>query len=100
RVKEVVNKIDDLATRASVSAERAFLRGLGGGCSLPVGALGQVNAEDLTLNVQVVSPDGKRSVRRTVAGSIVKADELGRDLARELLKTEGEWLHRALRMKP
>ncbi|MBF0593622.1 MAG: hydroxymethylbilane synthase [Candidatus Omnitrophica bacterium] len=99
RLKDIVYKLDDFATRSSIVAERAFLRGLGGGCSLPVGALGQVTAEDLTLNVQVVSPDGTKTVRRSVGGSIVNADKIGRDLARELLETEGEWLQRALRIK-
>lgn len=38
RLLEVLDRIDDLPTRAAVTIERAFLGELGSGCSLPVGA--------------------------------------------------------------
>ena len=68
RLRDLVRRIDHGPTRASIAAERAFLRGLGGGCSLPVGALASVASGVLTLKVQVVSPDGAKTVRRTVSG--------------------------------
>ena len=39
--RALLGLIDDAAVRAEVDGERAFLAGLGGGCSLPVGALGR-----------------------------------------------------------
>lgn len=99
KLKDVVSRIDHAPTRASITAERAFLRGLGGGCSLPVGALANVVGGLLTLNVQVVSPDGVKSVRRTVSGDSSRADDIGKMLAQDLLRSEGEWLYRALRMQ-
>jgi hydroxymethylbilane synthase len=97
KVRSLVRTIDHAATRASIMAERAFLRGLGGGCSLPVGALASVRAEELTLKAQVVSPDGGKKVQRTVSGRADDADTLGKKLAQDLLNSEGPWFHAALK---
>ncbi len=73
--------INDFTTRAAVSAERAFLAGLGGGCSLPVAALAHADAErgQIDLTGVVISADGKRSIRLNAVGD--SADELGAQLA-------------------
>ncbi len=47
--------LNDPATRACVLAERALLRGLGGGCLVPIGALGTVAGETLHLRAAVLS---------------------------------------------
>jgi hydroxymethylbilane synthase len=44
-----VGLLDDKATRFAVEAERAFLAGTGGGCRSPIGAIGTVTGDDLTL---------------------------------------------------
>lgn len=44
-----VGLLDDPATRAAVEAERAFLNGTGGGCRSPIGAIGTVDDDALTL---------------------------------------------------
>jgi hydroxymethylbilane synthase len=80
--------LDHADTRASVTAERAFLSGLGGGCSAPVAALavsasGASSGKNLELRGLVASPDGKRVVR--VSGSGSDALELGARLAKEAL---------------
>jgi hydroxymethylbilane synthase len=50
-------------TAAAVDAERAFLSGLGGGCSLPVGAFAQKNNGQIILTGAVISADGKHAIR-------------------------------------
>lgn len=55
--------IHDPLTAASVNAERAFLAGLGGGCSLPVGAFAQKNNGQIILTGAVISADGKQAIR-------------------------------------
>ncbi|MDX1523912.1 MAG: hydroxymethylbilane synthase [Anaerolineae bacterium] len=75
--------LDDTATRAAVTAERAFFAGLGGGCSLPVAALGQVEGADLHLQALVASPDGAQVVRVAGRGSITEAEALGQRLTAE-----------------
>lgn len=58
----LVAALDHPATRAAVTAERAFLAGLGGGCSAPIAALGTVHGDRLHLRARVVSTDGARTV--------------------------------------
>lgn len=60
---ELFAPIDHPPTAAAVAAERAFLEGLGGGCSAPVAALGEVDTDGtLRLTGRVCAPDGARSV--------------------------------------
>ncbi len=57
--KDAVAPLDDLATRAAVTAERALLAELHGGCLAPIAALGKVEQGTLTLDAVVLSTDGK-----------------------------------------
>jgi hydroxymethylbilane synthase len=72
-------------TLQAVLAERAFLRGLGGGCLLPIGALGRVESGELTLTGTVCSVDGRERLLAKLGGPAKAADGLGRELAEELL---------------
>ncbi len=77
-------QLDHGPTRAAVLAERAFLLGLGGGCSAPVATMAKIAAEgSIALEGLVASPDGKASVR--VRGEGLRPLELGRRLADEAL---------------
>ena len=71
--------IHDPLTAAAVNAERAFLAGLGGGCSLPVAAFAQKNDGRIILTGAVISADGRQAIRL----SAVDKDpyELGERLA-------------------
>ncbi len=72
-------------TRAAVTAERAFLAGLGGGCSLPVGALGSLTGGQLKLQALVAVPDGRQVIRVSGRGPIESPRTLGQQLAGEAL---------------
>lgn len=79
--------IDDAETRACVSAERAFLNGLGAGCSLPVGAFAVWNANKsrpLQLEGVVGSLDGNTLIEVRTRGS--DPFEMGAALAQVALK--------------
>jgi hydroxymethylbilane synthase len=76
--------IHDPLTAASVTAERAFLAGLGGGCSLPVGAFAQKNDGQIILTGAVISADGTRSIRLSAVDK--EPHELGERLARFVLE--------------
>jgi hydroxymethylbilane synthase len=78
--------LDDAATRAAVLAERAFLRGLGGGCLVPIGALAEVRGEEIHLRGAVLPVDGSRRVAGEASGGAEEAEEVGRRLAEGLLK--------------
>jgi hydroxymethylbilane synthase len=84
--------IHDPVTFASVTAERAFLAGLGGQCSLAIGAFAQKNAGQIILTGGVISADGKRSIRLSAVDE--EPNELGKRLARFVLERGGaELLH-------
>jgi len=76
--------IHDPLTAASVNAERAFLAGLGGGCSLPVGAFAQKNNGQIILTGGVISVDGKQAIRLSAVDEDPQA--LGERLAQLVLE--------------
>lgn len=93
----LASTVDDEATRAAVTAERAVLARLEAGCSAPVGALAEV-VEDLADDGSVVlrlslrgvaatetESGGTDLLRASATGELADAESLGRDLAVELL---------------
>lgn len=58
--RDLIAALDHPATRAAVTAERAFLKGLGGGCALPVAAYADSGANGLALRGLIISPDGTK----------------------------------------
>jgi hydroxymethylbilane synthase len=79
----LVEEIDDLAARREVTAERAFLAELGGGCDLPVGAWATTRGDEVDLLAFVASRDGRMVLRRRRSGA--DPVETGRVLADELV---------------
>ncbi len=77
RVGRLVGALDHAETRAAVTAERALLAGLGGGCSAPIAALGTVDGAHLHLRARVVSADGGRTVEVEETGDF-DADDAAR----------------------
>jgi hydroxymethylbilane synthase len=80
-----VRALNDAAAEFAVTAERAVLAGLGGGCQLPLGAYCHAVDDLWHLHAMVVSPDGEQ-VAHVVhrAGMGVSAGELGAAAAAEL----------------
>ena len=72
-------------TASAVAAERAVLRHLGGGCSVPIAVLGEHRDGQLHVQALVSSPDGSCALRRSVSGSPRQAVPLGQRLAAQLL---------------
>ncbi len=60
--------IDDLDVKTAVTAERAFLNGLGGGCSAPVAAYATVDGNEIHLEGLVAWPDGRQIIRTSGSG--------------------------------
>ncbi len=84
---ELLAAIDHAESRAAVTAERAFLAALGGGCSAPVAAYAHsvLSTQHSTLNLTglVASPDGRRLIR--VGGEGSDPAMLGQELAQQAL---------------
>ncbi len=82
----LVATLDDRDTRACVTAERALLHELQGGCQVPLGASGQIRDGVLRLEAAVFSADGSDYVRCDESGSPREARALGVRLGRSLLE--------------
>jgi hydroxymethylbilane synthase len=80
--------IDHAATRATTEAERSFLRELGAGCSLPIGAHAMIREGRLEI-VAVLADDGGKLHRGRSGGEISAAGTIGRALAMRLKAEAG-----------
>jgi hydroxymethylbilane synthase len=83
----LLSALDDESTRRAVTAERAFLSGLGGGCAVPVAAFAETimesGAPGIRLTGRVISMDGKKSIQVTAEGT--DALQVGSELARHAI---------------
>jgi hydroxymethylbilane synthase len=82
----------DRATELAVTAERAFLRTLRGGCQAPVGAYATFTNDTLYMRAAIAAVDGSQVVRgseNVVVEDVETADALGERLARRLLAEGG-----------
>jgi hydroxymethylbilane synthase len=85
RALEICRRLDHASTRAAVTAERALLAGLGGGCQVPIGCHATIEKGRMRVRAVVASPNGDRVVRLEKNGPAEEAASLGATLARELL---------------
>jgi hydroxymethylbilane synthase len=86
RARDAVSSANDRAAAVSLTAERAIVTALGGGCQLPLGAIAVHDRGGLTMHAVVATPDGCRAVRRDVSGPLDDPAALGTHLAGELVK--------------
>ncbi len=85
---EKLASIQHSETALAVTAERAFLAGLGGGCSVPVAAYGEWKGSQLHLRGRVSAVDGSQQIDASVIVASVNAQtayETGLALAEEAL---------------
>jgi hydroxymethylbilane synthase len=85
-IRELLAFLHDERTAAEVSAERALLDRLGGGCHVPIGARARTVGDSLTMIGVVASADGKQFCQATICGARAAASDLGRALAEQLLQ--------------
>jgi hydroxymethylbilane synthase len=82
-----VAALDDLESHAAVTAERALLRELEGGCQIPLGAWARFENGELRLEACVFSADGKEFVRKELRGRAEEAEKLGVRLGQIMIET-------------
>jgi hydroxymethylbilane synthase len=82
----LVAALDDPESHAAVTAERALLRELEGGCQLPLGAWARQENRELRLEACVFSADGKEFVRNELRGNADDAEKLGVRLGQMLIE--------------
>lgn len=83
--KHFVEALRDRDTFVRVTAERAMLLSLGGGCLVPIGSTSAVANGMLTLRGAVLSPDGRRRIVATHVGPAETPLAIGQELAAMLL---------------
>lgn len=95
RIGPLVDALDHPETRSVVTAERAFLHKLEGGCQVPIAAHGVLDGDRLTLTGLVAELDGAVVIREIASGPATDAGGIGLRLARRLLdRGAGEILER------
>lgn len=86
----VCKQVDHVPTHRAVRAERAFLNALGGGCLAPVGALATLSGTGgLDLIGMLADPVRRQVLRRSLRGSYDRPEELGRELAEDVIAAGG-----------
>jgi hydroxymethylbilane synthase len=84
-LRDLLTKIEDPASRAAATAERAMLASLDGSCRTPIGANARLMPDgSLILDGVVARADGSFLLRRTLIGPIADAERIGRELGASL----------------
>jgi len=91
-VAGIIAPLNHLPTWQSITAERAFLNALGGGCRAPIAALGMVNGTILRLEGMVAEVGSNKILCSSEEDSNNKPEELGMRLAQKLLDMGAEVL--------
>jgi len=85
-IAEMLEKLNDADTNVCITAERAFLRRLEGGCQVPIGANAFLENGEIVLRGFVGSLDGKQVIRDSISGARTDAKNLGISLAEKCLE--------------
>ena len=85
KVQQLLAPLEHRETRICVLAERAMNRKLQGGCQVPIGAFAVLNQNELWLRGLVGQLDGSEILRSEIKGEATQAEQLGTQLAEQLL---------------
>jgi hydroxymethylbilane synthase len=96
-LSSVLEFLHHIETAQAVSAERAFLRELEGGCQVPIGVHGWLDGGVLRLIAAILSVDGRRRLLDSAAGQPEAAARLGKNLAQRMYVTGGREILAELR---
>ncbi len=90
RTRQIVEPLDDPATRSCTSAERRFLQEMGGGCDVPMGAHASIEKDTATFAAFVAGPRTLQVARTASRGLPQELDQLALEAARYLLAHGGD----------
>ncbi len=94
--QEIARRLEHRESRIAVTAERAVLAALGGGCQVPIGAYATVDTGALHLRAIIVSPDGTEIIRKETRGASEDAAAIGAALGEQLLAEGGRQILEAV----
>jgi len=84
----LISPLNDFSTNHCVKAERAINATLGGSCQVPIAGFAEIAGNILNIRGLVGSPDGSKILRSQKVGRVEEAENLGKNLAEDLL-TQG-----------
>lgn len=93
----ITHCLNHTETASCLQAERAYLRVLEGGCSIPVFAMAVLENEQLVLKGGIVSLDGSQRIVKEVKGSAAEAEQIGQNLAEQVLNAGGDTILAAIK---
>jgi hydroxymethylbilane synthase len=82
----LLHSLNHVPTQIAVTAERAFLAKLEGGCQVPIAAYAHLKGEQIVLQGMVAELDGRKIIRNEMVGQKQKALEIGESLGDQLLR--------------
>lgn len=85
-IEELLKCIEDKDSEIQAKAERAFLKGVNGGCHLPIGALCIIEGDKIKLKGLLGNEEGTVIIKKFVEGDINNPEEIGFKLAESVLK--------------
>lgn len=97
RIALIRQHVNHVETESRLVAERAFLKKLQGGCSIPAFALATLANDHLEVRGGIVSLDGKEFVEHKVVGHRSDAALLGEELAAFILENGGTSILKAIK---
>ncbi|NBC58644.1 MAG: hydroxymethylbilane synthase [Bacteroidetes bacterium] len=97
QVLNALKPLNDKTTEICVSIERSFLRTLEGGCTAPIGALAQVNGDDIHFEGVLLSLEGKQRFYIKKKCKLNNYKGFGESCAKEILNQGGDKLMGKLR---
>ena len=86
-VLSMVAELNDKPAWQAITAERAFLHALGGGCRAPIAALGRVGDNSLRLEGMVAGITSRKVLRLSIEGRADDAEDIGKQLAAQLIRS-------------
>jgi len=89
RVEPITAALNEPSASIAVSAEREFLRRMGGGCNVPVAVYAHIRQDSIHIDGLVCSPDGRNLLRDSLDRELAKAEEAGATLADKILAAGG-----------
>lgn len=82
--------VNHTATEKRLRCERAFLKKLQGGCSIPVFALADLQNDTLTIKGGIINLEGNKIIRKRIMGPAENAEAIGYELAEEVFNAGGD----------
>lgn len=86
RIKDLIKVLEDPITTIQMTAERAFMDAINGGCHMPIGAYCEVVGSELRMLGLFGDEEGNKLVVKELSGPVGTEKELGEELARVLRK--------------